>query len=148
MPNAGLEPVHLAIGRDVGAKAVRGFGLADAGNIVVLALDGHQRDALDHRGVDTLAAMLHAAQRQGVADENGVHGLQVIFRCEIHHGEILIVEFAMFLHPVAVAAHQMAEQIAVRFDVTVEIHADEAVKLQETPDKRRASCPDAGTAPW
>src|ERR1700758_3604259 len=43
MTHAGLQPVRLPLGRKVDAQPVRGFGLSDAGNIVVLALDREQR---------------------------------------------------------------------------------------------------------
>jgi hypothetical protein len=42
--------MRLAIGRDVGAQPMRCLGLADAGDIVVLALDCEQRNAVDLGG--------------------------------------------------------------------------------------------------
>jgi hypothetical protein len=50
----------------VGAQRVRRLGLADAGNVVVLALDGQQRDARIAPGRPG-AAVHHLALRQGVA---------------------------------------------------------------------------------
>src|SRR5438874_12490956 len=47
MADARLQPVRLAFGGDVDAQPVRRLGLADAGNVVVLTLDGEQRDAAD-----------------------------------------------------------------------------------------------------
>src|SRR5262245_66321791 len=38
----------------------------------------------------------------------------------------------MFLRRVAVSLHEVKELIAMRLDVPVKIHADEAVQLQET----------------
>ena len=52
MADAGLQPMRLAVGRDVHAKPMRRLGLADAGNVVVLALDRQQRDAADRRRID------------------------------------------------------------------------------------------------
>ncbi len=75
--------------------------------------------------------MGHLALRQRVADEHGVDRLQIILRGQVHDGEILVIELAVLLRRVAVALHQMEEQVAVRVDVAVEIHADEAVELQE-----------------
>ncbi len=42
MSDARLQPMRLAVRRDVGAQAVRRLGLADTGNIVVFAFDGEQ----------------------------------------------------------------------------------------------------------
>ena len=45
MADAGLQVMRLVLGRNVDAQRVRGLGLADAGNVVVLAFDRQQRDA-------------------------------------------------------------------------------------------------------
>ena len=112
MADAGLQPMRLAIGRNVAAQAVRRFGLADAGNIVVLALDREQRHALDRGRIDRPAAMGHLALRQRVAHENGLDRLQIEFGREIHHGQIFVVEFLVLVRRVAVAAHQIAGTVA------------------------------------
>ncbi len=49
MADARLEVVHALVGRDVDAEVVRRLRLADAGNVVVLALDRQQRDVADRR---------------------------------------------------------------------------------------------------
>ena len=49
MADAGLQLMRLALGRNVDAQPMRRLGLADAGNVVVLALDRQQRDAADLR---------------------------------------------------------------------------------------------------
>ena len=77
------------------------------------------------------AAMRHLALRQRVADEHGVDGLQIELGGEIHDREIFVVEFAVLLRRIAVALDQMQEQIAMRLDVAIEVHAHEAVQLQE-----------------
>ena len=99
MADAGLQVVHLVLRRNVDAELVRGLGLADAGNVVVLALDGEQRDAADLRRIDRPAAMGHLAVRQGMADEHGIDRLQIEFGGQVHHGEILVIELAMLLRP-------------------------------------------------
>ena len=129
-------------------SAMRRLGLADAGNVVVLAFDREQRDAPDLRGIDRLAAMGHLALRQSVPHEHGLDGLQIELGGEIHDREILVVEFAMLLRGIAVALDQMQEQIAVRLDVAVEIHAHEAVELQEARIDVAHEARIAGTAPW
>ena len=44
MADLRLHVVGAHVGRDVDADVVRRLGLADAGNVVVLAFDGQQRD--------------------------------------------------------------------------------------------------------
>ena len=131
MADGRLQVMRLVVGRNVRAQPMRRLGLADAGNVVVLALDRHQARRADLRRIDRTAAMRHLALRQRVADEHGIDGLQIEFGGQIHHREILVVEFAVLLRGVAVAFDQMEEQVLMRLDVAVEIHAHEAVQLQE-----------------
>src|SRR3974390_1694821 len=77
------------------------------------------------------AAMPHLALRQRVANEHGVDGLEVELGGEIHYRQIFVVELTMLLCRVAIALDQMQEQIVVCLDVAIEIHAHEAVQLQE-----------------
>ena len=129
--DAELQIMRLALRRNVDAQPVRGLGLADAGNVVVLAFDGEQRGVADLARIDRPAAVRHLALRQRVAHEHGLDGLQIELGGEVHHREIFVVELAMLLRRIAVALDQMEEQIAVRIDMAVEVHADEAVELQE-----------------
>ncbi len=62
-----LEVVRLFCRRDAGAQIVRGDGLAGPADIVALALDRHQRGALDRRRLDQIAAHPKPALRQIVA---------------------------------------------------------------------------------
>src|SRR6185437_1553065 len=64
VPDIRLEIMRLVLGRNSRAQSVRGFGLADAGNVVMLAFDRQQRDARDHARIDHAAAMGHLALRQ------------------------------------------------------------------------------------
>ena len=72
-----------------------GLGLADAGNIVVLAFHRHQRDALDRSRIDATATMHHLTLRQRMTDEHGFHRLQVELGRKIHDGQIFVVELAV-----------------------------------------------------
>ena len=47
-----LQIVQLAAGGNIDAEIVRSLGLADAGNVVLLALDRHQAAAADRRQID------------------------------------------------------------------------------------------------
>ncbi len=110
---------------------MRRLGLADAGNVVVLAFDGQQRDALDLARIDRPAAMRHLALRQRVPHEHRIDRLQIELGREIHDREIFVIEFLVLLRRVAVALHQMLKQLLVRLDMAIEVHADEAVELQK-----------------
>jgi hypothetical protein len=83
MADARLQIVRLAIRRNVRAELVRRLGLADAGNVVLLALDGEQRDIADGDGS---TARRDASSRLSAAmlDEHGVHGLQIELGGEVH----------------------------------------------------------------
>ncbi len=75
--------------------------------------------------------MGHVPFRQRVTDEHGVDGLQIELSAQIHDGEILVIELAMLLRGVAVALDQVLEQLAMRLQVAVQVHAHEAMQLQE-----------------
>ena len=87
---------------------------------------------LDRGEVDQPAAMEHLALRQLVLDENLIDGLQIVFRREVHHCQILVVELLVLLDRVAVAAHKMEEEILVRVHMPVEVHHHEPGQLQES----------------
>src|SRR6478672_8457160 len=75
MAHGRLQPVRLALRRDVDAELVRRLGLTDAGYVVVLALHRHQGDAADLRGIDANAAMHHRALGERVTHEHSLHRL-------------------------------------------------------------------------
>ena len=123
--------MKLLLSGEIAAQILGCLGLADAGNIVALAFDGHQRGLGDLRGIDRFAAMAEGAARQIVIDEYLLHRLQIEFRRQVHHRHVFIVEFAVLLGGIAVTLDQMPEQFAVRVDMAVEIHGHESAKLQE-----------------
>ena len=71
-----------------------GLGLADAGDVVELALDRHQR-GFHERRVDLAAAAHPVAARKQMLLENDLDGLQVELGGEVHHREVFVVEGAM-----------------------------------------------------
>ena len=83
MANAPLYVVHFPIFRNSRAQAVCCRSLSDAGNIVLLPLNGKQRDVTDVVRSDWATAMEHRAFRKRMSDKNGVDGLQVEFRGDI-----------------------------------------------------------------
>jgi hypothetical protein len=66
-----------------------------------------------------------------MVDEHLLHRLQVELRRQVHNGEVLVVEVAVLLGRVAVAAHEMLEHLPMRRHVAVEVHGHEAGELQE-----------------
>ncbi len=131
MADIALQIMRLAVGRDVDAKGMRRLGLTDAGNIVLFALDREQRAIADRRRIDRLSAMGHLAFRKRVAHEHGIDRLQIKFRGQIHHREIVIVELAMLLGGIAVALDQMEKKLLMGIEMPVQVHADEAIELQK-----------------
>ena len=91
--------------------------------------------------------MDHLALRQLVLEEHGLDGLEVILGGQVHHRKKLVVELAMLVGRIAVALDQIMEQVAMRRDVAVEIHAHEAAELEEARIDHVASCRDRATAP-
>src|SRR5262245_889955 len=131
MPNGRLHVVNLVFGRNIDAQRVRRLGLADARDIVVLPFHRHQSHALDSTWFDGTAAMGHFTLRQCLADEPRADRLQIATSLQIHHSQIFVVELTMFLRGIAVAFDQVQEQIVMRLDMAVEVHAHEAVQLQK-----------------
>ncbi len=63
--------------------------------------------------------------------EHVLDGLQVEFLGQIHHREILVIEFAVTVRTVAIAGHHVLEEVPVGVHMALEIHVDEAGQLQE-----------------
>ena len=66
-----------------------------------------------------------------MADEHGIDGLEVELGRQVHHRQIFVIEFAMLLRAVAIALDKIVEQIAMRLEMAVEVHAHEAVQLEK-----------------
>src|SRR5205814_5600949 len=77
MADPALQIMGLLVSGNAGAERVCGFGLAHTRNVVALALDGHERGALDRTGIDALAAMHEAPARQIVIDEHPLDRLKI-----------------------------------------------------------------------
>src|SRR5271166_6918716 len=75
-----LQVMLLPRRGNVDAKLLRRLGLTRAGNIVLLAFDGHQAAIADRSRIDALPAMHHLALRQRMADEHRLDRLHVIGR--------------------------------------------------------------------
>ncbi len=65
--------------------------------------------------------MFHLALRQSVLHEHEIDGLQIEFSREIHHGQILVIEFDVLVDEIAVAFDEIAEQPLVRIDMTIKV---------------------------
>ena len=131
MANLLLHQVLAARVRNVGRERVRRLRLADAGDVVVLALNCHQRRAVDGGRIDRLVPVHHRALGQSVLDEDRLDRLQVELGGQVHDRKVLVIELAMLLGGIAVALDQMLEELAMRRHVPVEVHGHEAAQLQE-----------------
>ena len=100
-------------------------------DVVALAFDRHQRGLLDRRAIDQYVAMNELLVGQRVVLEHGLDGLQIELRRQIHDRQIFFVEVLVLLDAVAVALHQIVEQIDVRIHVAFEVHGHEAGQLHE-----------------
>jgi len=90
-----------------------GLGLADARDVVLPALDGHQADVGDGGQVDFAAAMLEQAARQQVLLDDDVDGPEVEPLAQVQPRGGFVVEGLVLLGGVAVARDQMTEIVAV-----------------------------------
>ena len=84
-------------------------------------------------------------ERQSVLLEYPLYGLQIEFGRQIDHREIFVIEFADRRRLFPFAIGDMAEQVHLRLDVPVKVHAHERGKLDETGID---APPSAGIAPW
>src|SRR3984893_7126463 len=132
VPDAGLHVVALEIGAQLAAQVVRRHRLADGADVVALALDGEQHGAADRGRVDLVAVPLQLAERQEVLLEDDTYGFQVEFGGEIEHGEIFVVERFGHRRLFQFAVGEILVELAVRLDVTLDVHAHEGGELDET----------------
>ena len=131
MADLRLDVMDTHLLGDVDAQILGGFGLADAGNVVILALDGQKRDALDRAKVDPIALEHHLALRQRVLDEDLFDRLKIELGRHVHDGVVFVIEGAVLLGGIAVIVDEMPEEVLVGDHVPVEIHRHEARQLQE-----------------
>ena len=142
-----LKVVDLLVGGQVRGQVQRGQGLADAGDVVLLAFDRHDGAAADGHQVDRLVPVHHLALGQPMLDEDRVDGLEVELRGQVHDGEIFVVELPVLLGRIAVALDEMLEHVVMRRQVTVDVHGHEARRAAGSPDRHRARIPDGPVAP-
>ena len=112
-------------------RVVRRLGLAEAADVVALALDRHERGVADRRAVDLLPRCIIVPSRQGVVLEHGLDRLQVELGRQVHDRQVLVVEVLVLLDRVAVALDEIVEQVDVRVHVALEVHGHEAGELDE-----------------
>ncbi|MDT4835658.1 hypothetical protein FQZ97_693310 [compost metagenome] len=132
-----LDLVVLALGiGDAGAQAVRGLGLARAGDVVELAFDGKQgggADVLRTHALDLAVGVLHVPGPVDQVEvlEHGADGLEVVVRVHVEHGVVLVVELAVGFGAGVVTLDQVLEVVVVAAGVAVGVHGHEARVLQE-----------------
>ena len=109
----------------------RGLGLAEAADIVILALDGEQRGLGDGAGIDQATAVQPFALGQGMALKHDLDGLQVEFGGHVADRAIFLVEILAGAGAFLIALHQMLEHLIMAVEVAAEVHRHEASQLQE-----------------
>src|SRR5215471_15410240 len=132
MADARTGEMKLALRRNPGAKIECGAALSRTGDVVLLAFHRHQRRPADGGEVDRPAARSQQPARQKVLDEHRINRLHVKLGGQVHHRQVLVVELAVLVGGVAVAAHQMVEHFLLRLHVSVEVHGHEPRQLQKT----------------
>ena len=131
MARAGREVVFLLLHRQAGRDVERGARLADAGNIVTLALDRQDRGVGDGAEVHQLAAVHEFALRQRVLLEHLFHRLEVEFRRHVADAAVFLVEILGLLRALVVAGAQVFEHLVMAHHVLAQVHGHEPGQLQE-----------------
>src|SRR4051812_41578103 len=107
-------------------------GLAEAGNIVTLALDREQRGPLDRLGIDPPAAVAQLALWQEMALKHTVDRLQVELRRHDTDRAILVIESLGRIGALAVATDEMLVHLPMADEVIAEVHRHEAGELEKS----------------
>ena len=123
--------VKLPACRHAGAEAVRGSRLPDARDVVELAFDRQQGGRRDVLGPHQLALDLPGAVDQGEVLEHRLDRVEVVLGGHVEHGVVFVVEAAVELGFLVVAANEVEEVVVVRLEVPIRIHGNEAGVLQE-----------------
>ena len=92
-----LKVIEFLVGGQVGRQVEGRERLADARNVVPLALDRHDGAAADRHQVDGLVPVHHLALGQFMPHEHLVDGLEIEFGRQVHDGEIFVVEIPVLL---------------------------------------------------
>lgn len=132
MANLGGHEIGFPGRVQIGGKGERGFGLADAGNIIALAFHAQNRGFLDGRRVNRLVPVHHFTLGQRMGLKHGFNGLEIEFRRHVHHRTVFLIEGTGRFRIFPVAFHQMIEEFMVLHHMVSQIHAHESGKLQKS----------------
>ena len=105
--------------------------LADARNIIVLALDRQQRSIDDCVRIDRLAPMDELALGQRVPLEHVFDGLEVEFLGHVAHAQVFVVKHLDLVGAVLVAHGQVFEHLVVALHMALQVHRHEPGQLHE-----------------
>ena len=86
---------------------------------------------LDRAEVDRFAFVSHLPERQQVALEHLIDGLEIEVRAHVHDGEIFLVEVADRVRLLDVAGDAMMEEVDEGFRVPLGVHAHEGAELKK-----------------
>ena len=75
--DACLQVMGLHVRPQARTQVLRSEGLADSADVVLLALDRHQKRLLDCAQINRLALVLHFAERQQIALEHLIDSLEI-----------------------------------------------------------------------
>jgi hypothetical protein len=106
------DEMLAAVRSDAGAQRLRGFGLAEAGDVVQLAFDAQQRGIADRRRIDLLAVDHPLATRQQEVLEHHADGVQVVLGRHVQHRVVLVVETTVRVGVFQVALDQVGVEIS------------------------------------
>ena len=116
---------------DIRRQIVGGMTLPKTSNIILLTLNRHERRAMNDIQIDLLSPVCKARSSQIMFHKHRIDSLEVELGRQIHDREVLIIEGAVFFSRVAITGDQVAEEIPVCVEMSIEIHGHEARELQE-----------------
>ena len=121
---------------DAAAQAMRGLGLARAGDVIEFSLYREERRGLDVLGAHALefavgGAHVPSAMHQFEVLKHGLDCFQVVVRVHVEYGVVLVVELAVGFDAGVVTTDQVLEVVIVAGGVAVGVHGHKARVLQK-----------------
>ena len=128
--------VFFLLFRNAGAHVERRAGLAGAGNIVELALNGHYRGVFDVARNNAFELAVSRPDVPRAIDEFEVlehrfDGFEVVIGVHVKYGVVLVVKLSMCFGAGVIALDQVLEVVVVAGGVAVGVHGHKAGVLQK-----------------
>ena len=93
---AGLDMIGVQGFGQIGTQVMGGLGLADAGDVILFALDGEEGRVCYRARIDETVAVHEGAAGQVAILKDDLDRLKVKLLGQIHHREILIIKVTVF----------------------------------------------------